>query len=125
MILFINDNGKPIYEYAPLNICNSEEAMDAWQEEMMEKNRTFSWMKNIYWKLDQLSCVLVLRNKQWFKSVIPQIKEIWQTIEREKVEGYSHREPKKSNPRAKKQFVNNDEIVMKSHCYIDIKTEVL
>jgi hypothetical protein len=125
MILFINDNGKPIYEYAPLNICNSGEAMDAWQEEMMEKNRTFSWMKNIYWKLDQLSCVLVLRNKQWFKSVIPQIKEIWQTIEREKVEGYSHREPKKSNPRAKKQFVNNDEIEMKSHCYIDIKTEVL
>ena len=125
MILFINDNGKPIYEYAPLNICNSEKAMDDWQEEMMEKNKTFSWMKNIYWKLDQLSCVLVLRNKLWFSAVIPQIKEIWKTIEREKVEGYSHREPKKNNPRAKKPYINNDEIEMKSHCYINIKTEVL
>jgi len=99
--------------------------MDDWQEEMMEKNKTFSWMKNIYWKLDQLSCVLVLRNKLWFSAVIPQIKEIWKTIEREKVEGYSHREPKKNNPRAKKPYINNDEIEMKSHCYINIKTEVL
>ena len=125
MILFINENGKPIYEYAPLAICHSDGEMEAWQEEMMEKNKTSSWMKNIYWKLDQLSCVLVLRNKQWFNSVIPQIKEIWEIIEREKKEGYSHREPKKSNPRGKKTYINNDEIQMKSHCFIDIKTEVL
>jgi putative phage-type endonuclease len=125
MILFINENGKPIYEYAPLAICHNDGEMEAWQEEMMEKNKTSSWMKNIYWKLDQLSCVLVLRNKQWFNSVIPQIKEIWEIIEREKKEGYSHREPKKSNPRGKKTYINNDEIQMKSHCFIDIKTEVL
>ena len=125
MVLFINETGKPIYEYAPLSLCTSDGAMEAWQEEIMEKNKTCSWMKNIYWKLDELSCVLVLRNKQWFNAVIPQIKEIWEIISREKKEGYSHREPKKSNPRGKKTYINNDEIQMKSHCFITIKTEVL
>jgi hypothetical protein len=50
-------------------------------------------MKTVYWKLDQISCVLVCRNRQWFKDVIDEIKELWTTIERERVSGYEHRAP--------------------------------
>ena len=49
----------------------------------------------IYWYLDDYSCVLVPRNKKWFNHVQPKLKSIWNTIEKERVEGYDHRKPKK------------------------------
>jgi putative phage-type endonuclease len=117
MMLFMTNDGKPVYEYAPL-VCIS----DAWQEEMMEKNSTLNWIKNIYWKLDQLSCVLVLRNKLWFKSVIPQLKTMWDIIEKEKQSGYSHREPKKNFTKVKKLNSTGveDDIPMNATCFITI-----
>ena len=39
--------------------------------------------RNIYWKLDIVSCVLVQRNKTWFNKVLPKITNIWETIENE------------------------------------------
>lgn len=97
LMLFMTSAGKPVYEYAPLF-----SDIDIWQEEMMEKTPTLNWVKNIYWKLDQLSCVLVLRNKLWFKTVIPELKTIWSIIEKEKKEDYSHRGPKKGTTKVKK-----------------------
>lgn len=119
LMLFMTASGKPIYEYAPLGLHN----FDAWQETMMEKNTTLMWMKNIYWKLDQLSCVLVLRNKLWFTAVVPQLKEIWSTIEREKQTGYTHREPKKAGLKVRKlQPASEESISMKAQCFINIET---
>ena len=120
MILFMSGGGKPIYEYAPLvsisnNVSNN---IDTWQEAMMEKHSTLTWIKNIYWKLDQLSCVLVLRNKAWFKAVVPQLKDIWATIEKEKQTGYSHRMAKKATTKVKKMGINGEDIEMTSKCFI-------
>jgi putative phage-type endonuclease len=118
LMLFMTGSGKPIYEYAPL--LATEEIYDDWQEKMMEKNSTLTWIKNIYWKLDELSCVLVLRNKLWFSAVMPQLKEIWEIIEKEKKYGYSHREPKKNNNiKVKKICSADDEILMNSQCFIN------
>jgi hypothetical protein len=88
---------------------------------MMDKNSNLTWIKNIYWKLEQLSCVLVLRNKLWFKGAIPQLKNIWATIEKEKTSGYSHREPKKIQ-RSKKTYTgtDNEGLLMTSQCFITI-----
>lgn len=60
----------------------------------MEKNIELEWFKNIYWKLDEFSCILVLRNKHWFKNAIPILQSIWNTIEIEKISGFQHRAPK-------------------------------
>ena len=117
MMLFMSGEGKPIYEYAPISASIN---IDEWQEAMMEKNSTLTWMKNIYWKLDQLSCVLVLRNKLWFKAVVPQLKDIWATIEKEKESGYEHRMPKKAGVKVKKMGVSGEDIEMTSQCFIDI-----
>jgi len=116
MMLFMSSGGKPIYEYAPLSVSVSQ--IDEWQEAMMEKNSTLNWMKNIYWKLDQLSCVLVLRNKLWFKAMVPQLKEIWDTIEKEKQTGYSHRLPKKAGVKVKKMGTFGEDIEMTAKCFI-------
>ena len=50
---------------------------------------------SIFWKVDVFSCVLVLRNKLWFKNSIEEIKRIWDIVEYERVTGYEHRAPKK------------------------------
>ena len=56
-----------------------------------------TWIKNIYWRLDVYSCVLVLRDKEWFKNAVIKMEELWKIIETEKVTGYEHRAPKKRN----------------------------
>ena len=80
---------------------------------MHEKNENLTWVKNIYWRLDEISCVLVLRNKEWFQAAITEIGDIWDIIEKERVEGYEHRAPKKNNrkAKAKKQETKIDNII--------------
>lgn len=97
IIYFHTKEGKPHYEYKPLDIINSSD-IEEWQENMVEKyqnNPEFNYMyiKTIYWKLEQLSCVLVCRNKQWFKDNVKHLEDIWATIEKERISGYEHRAP--------------------------------
>ena len=120
MMLFMQKNGQPLYEYAPLALAVVD--YPAWQEEMMEKHCELNWLKNIYWKLDQISCVLVLRNKLWFAHALPILKKIWETIETEKKTGYAHREPKKTTKNAKKLASNVSFIDMPSKCFINFET---
>ena len=67
----------------------------------MEKHKTLTWVKHIYWKLEVYSCVLVLRNKIWYNSILPQLKHIWKTVEYERIHGYDHRAPGKNKKRSK------------------------
>ena len=87
------DNNQPVYEYAPF-LCNKED-FELWREQCMEKNSTMTWIKDIYWWLEEYSCVLVPRNKLWFQSIINDFQEIWKIIEKERISGYNHRKPKK------------------------------
>jgi len=101
IILFFSDEktGHPIYIYSPF--FNSLQEYDEWSEKIIEKtlhnNPSFIWVKQIYWKLDEISCVLVKRNKKWFQDVLPIIEDFWGIIQREKAEGYEHRAPKTRN----------------------------
>ena len=51
-----------------------------------------------YWYLDEFSCVLVKRNELWFKKSLPEIENVWNIIEKERVDGYEHRASKKRRP---------------------------
>jgi putative phage-type endonuclease len=93
MIVYFIKDGKPFYEYMPLHF--SKEESDTWYAEIMSKNNDLTWIKDIYWWLDEYSCVLVLRNKYWFENAISKIKNVWELIETERVTGYEHRLPKK------------------------------
>jgi hypothetical protein len=105
VMAFFMKNGKPIYEYAPLNITQKE--YEIWCEDIIDKNSDSMWVKNIYWYLDQYSCILVKRNPLWFKSAIPTIAKVWEIILNERVTGYEHRAPKKRSP-PKKKMTNDD-----------------
>jgi putative phage-type endonuclease len=96
IMYFSTNEGKPKYYYKPIEITHEEE-IEKWEEDIMEQNDNTKqiWIKNIYWKLDQISCVLVLRNKLWFEQNIGQIEHIWNIIEEERKTGYEHRCPNK------------------------------
>jgi putative phage-type endonuclease len=97
IIMYFNTHDlKPFYVYKPLNIINQAD-VDLWMENTMElyhgKNK--SWIKNIYWKLEKLSCVLVLRNKEWFTNNVTQLENVWNMIKHDRIHGFEHRAPAK------------------------------
>ena len=98
IIYFHTKERKPFYLYQPLNLHLADD-ISKWEEENIEKYESepfnYSFLKFIYWKLDKLSCVLVLRNKDWFKNNIGQLEKVWKTIEAERVTGFEHRAPVK------------------------------
>ena len=93
IICFIKDD-KPFYQYAPLEISSKME-FDQWFEKMIDAHDGITWIKNIYWRLDVYSCVLVLRDKEWFKNAVVKIEALWKIVETEKVTGHDHRAPKR------------------------------
>ena len=101
MILFIVDN-KPLYKYAPLNM--NEEEYNIWEKETMNTYTDDTFISIIYWRLDEFSCKLVLRNKKWFQDNIQSMQEVWSIIEHERIHGYDHRAPQK---RIKKETTNS------------------
>lgn len=102
-VLYFMKDGKPWYEYEPIGFNRDES--DAWFNEAMERNQAHMWVKTIRWRLEKMSCVLVLRNKLWFQHAIQVLDNLWQTIvtERSNPQGYEHRAPKRrinANPNA-------------------------
>ena len=93
-LLFYKDE-KPHYEYSPF-MCNETEFL-SWREETMEKNKDNIWVKDIYWWLEEYSCVLVPRNKLWFQNIVDKFENIWSIILKERKSGYEHRKSKRKN----------------------------
>ena len=120
MIIYFIKDGKPLYEYMPLHISKEESTI--WYDKMMEKHSTLTWIKDIYWRLEDYSCILVLRNKLWFQTAISKIGDVWTIIEKEKVGGFEHRLPKKQNraSRANSMVDNENNMTNMSGCLINV-----
>jgi hypothetical protein len=90
----------PLYEYSPLGL--SQDEYDTWEQEVFAKHENTGcfWVKNIYWYVDQYSCVLILRNRLWFQSAVPVLQDLWETIEKERKTGFAHRAPKKKTTKS-------------------------
>jgi len=121
IIYFHTKDGKPFYVYKPLDIIN-EHDIAKWEDEQLNiyqnEPYNYTYMKFIYWKLDILSCVLVLRNKLWFKNNIGTLENIWSIVEKERITGYEHRAPNKKAKKEPAISLNNDKTENK--CLLDI-----
>ena len=120
IIYFHNiSEAKPYYVYKPLNIVKMNDILK-WEEDMIDlyqsTQHNMTYIKSIYWKLEKLSCVLVLRNKSWFKNNIQTIENVWNIIEKERITGYEHRAP---NKKPKKEYNINTNI--SNGCLIQIQ----
>ena len=98
------DTGIPRYEYMnPIKIDQDQKesstekiAVDAWiRQRKIDVGKDFSVVEVQYWYLNEVSCVIIPRNRAWFQAALPRFQEIWATIMNERVNGYEHRLPKK------------------------------
>jgi putative phage-type endonuclease len=95
--------GSPHYQFMPLSIPITEENVEQWIQETRKKlsngleGTTDKWVlyETNYWYLDEYSCVTVERNRRWAEWAIPHIRDVWDLILKERMEGYEHRAPKK------------------------------
>jgi YqaJ-like viral recombinase domain len=103
ILYFHTKEGKPLYIYKPLELVHPEDVTQ-WIEENVDtytgNKYNHMFMKTLYWKLQHISCVLVCRNKEWFRHSINDIADLWAIVERERSTGYEHRAP---NKRVKKE----------------------
>ena len=88
----------------------------------MIKHDNLTWMKNIYWRLDKISCILVPRNYLWFNEAKTIIEKLWNTIKFERINGFDHRIPKK---RIKNNKLSDSSFnTISTGCIIKISTEI-
>jgi len=87
----------PRYKYMPIDTDVNRERIDDWIANEKEKGREEGLIlfNKLYWYLDEISCVLITRNKQWFSKAVSKIENIWNIILKERVEGFEHRATKK------------------------------
>lgn len=110
---FSDECQRPMYVYMPLD-CKVP--VVEWIEQTVDAHTSHLFIRPIFWKLEIMSCVLVCRNSQWFKHMVPQLQCIWDTILHERVHGYEHRMPTK---RPAKELTNEESIENK--CLIVVK----
>ena len=110
VLLMFNDNSKIKYIYSPINCENYNE----WQENVMNDsnmNMNMHWISTIYWKLDIISCVLILRNKKWFDSILSKLESTWNVIQTEgRNNTYGHRLPIKKAKKIHCAIANSESL---------------
>ena len=123
IVYFHTKEGKPHYEYMPLNTWTPDDVA-TWEGTTIQKYESepynYTFIKFIYWRIEKLSCVLVSRNKEWFKNNVGQLEKVWKIIEEERVSGYEHRAPVK---RAKKEQPTNSYVDSKNNsdvCFLKV-----
>ena len=112
IIYFHAKEGKPFYMYKPLEYISNYK-VEEWENQMIDTYENepynYTYIKTIYWKLEVFSCILVLRNREWFKNNIIQLEKIWKIIEEERITGYQHRAPiKKPKNEYSKSYENSN-----------------
>jgi putative phage-type endonuclease len=117
IMYFSYKSGNPLYIYKPFEM--EEDFFNYWEQDQIkiQELNGLTWIKNIYWKLEEVSCVLVLRNNTWFQNNIEQLTKIWNTILEERETGYTHRAPSK---RVKKDIIGID---LQEKCLIKMDTQ--
>jgi len=87
----------PLYVYLEIDAPLTKDAINEWRQHHKELQKTNNMVlfDTQYWFLEEYSCVYIPRNREWFGAAISQIEKAWNTILKEREEGYQHRAPKK------------------------------
>jgi hypothetical protein len=97
IIYFASMDGNPFYVYKPLRMIH-QYFENVWLDEQIEAQQKCGrcWIKNIFWKLEEYSCVLVLRNQVWFQENIGALERLWNIVLKERETGeWTSRGPQK------------------------------
>jgi len=116
ILYFEDDNNIPLYEYMPFKLKDDE--YSSWVDRCKELHTDIKYIDTIYWRLDEVSCVLIERNKEWFNSVVNEFREIWETIIIERKTGFHHREPTRRVKKCMVTKIDFNEIELESNIEI-------
>lgn len=94
LLFILPDRSGLHYEYAPLSACHKHE-FDNWTTAIIEAKcaEGFEVMAPFFWRLDEYSCLLVHRDRDWFRQSLPKFRVIWEIILAERITGHAHRAP--------------------------------
>lgn len=102
-------NNSPTYKYMPIESEYVKKEIDLWiYSEKESVKSTHVLYKAFYWYLDEYSCVLIPRNMPWFQRAVPIIRELWNTVVKERVDGYEHRAAKKRTNKSDIKVVSGE-----------------
>jgi putative phage-type endonuclease len=109
----VYDHG-PIYKYMPLDVASDDATINEWIHQVKQECRKerLALLNTLYWYLEEMSCVLIKRQRAWFSAAIPQIQSVWETIVKERETGYEHRASKSNKAVRTTSFVTDDRIVV-------------
>jgi putative phage-type endonuclease len=90
------------YLYMPLDFPDiTPQMVQSWINiQMSIYGEEYLLFETLYWILKQVSCVIIPRNRDWFQAALPKFKQLWDTVEYERIHGYEHRMPKKRETRS-------------------------
>lgn len=86
MIHFYNSStGAAVYIRKPIGSMNYYNQLADWRASTVETytNEPYNYLfvRTIYWRLDQVSELVVKRNRDWFRAALPHFQAVWKQIE--------------------------------------------
>jgi putative phage-type endonuclease len=104
------DSKKFYYDYSP--VCIIGEELENWKKSILEKhiseNIIFSCFS--YWYLEEVSCVPIYRNQEWFQKAKIELEKFWNEVLKYRKLGL---EKLKEDIQTKKNIIKNEKLVKK------------
>ena len=111
------------YEYMPLfyaGVIPCKQKVEEWRKRVIKKNQhEYVYVRTDCWYLDEISVVVVPRNRVWFKGTLPEIERVWRTIETERVSGFDHRKPQSRSSGRSRGGSNLDDMVLPPSVFVN------
>ena len=96
-----SNNPSHKYVYMPLYLLDKadpslyETVIHSWIYDVLQSSPDYFIVDIYYWKLVELSCVVIPRNREWFQSVLPRFESVWAKVEDGRKNGYEKYAPKR------------------------------
>jgi len=80
---FVLADKKYKFDYSPIGILGQE--LDDWKNKTMSKyehmnDKSIIFASFSYWYLEEVSCIPIYRNQEWFNNSYPELKKCWDDI---------------------------------------------
>lgn len=74
-------DGETKYHYEYSEFYKSIEEIDEWSKNIISKTENYDELRYHWWRIERYECTLVLRDRQWWNTVMPEILNFWEDVE--------------------------------------------
>jgi len=120
-------NGETKYHYEYSEFYMSIEEIDEWVYKTISGKNDYDTVSYHWWRIERYECTLVLRDRDWWNKVMPEILNFWEDVEHYRKVGNQElidKKEEKKNKRKKKKEENNPKKETKPKNIITINQEI-